>query len=186
MARFLAKYRNYSHGARSELVEHYATGRSKVLEKTLEAQFLPEAVTDHDKQVGLSSFGWKGLPEDRDTGGEVSPIRNLSLFDSERARIDNHWTDEEHDIVVKALRESTMLGVEFIECELPKPKAPWAGYDKLESPDQIAEIALATETPIDTVLAYERAHLNREDVIEVLSDLQDSAPAEDAPVVIEA
>lgn len=180
-------YGKYSVGIRSTVVEHYATGQQKTVIEGLEAQFENKGLTDQEVEIGLKTFNWPGLPEDRETGTLVSPISHLSVFDSESARKQYGWSDEDENLVVQTLRSNSGLGREFIEVEVPKAPAPWAGYDKLESADKIAEIALATETKLADVIAYELENRDREDVIDVLRDLLDSDDSEaESKVVIEA
>lgn len=169
MARFVARYAAYSHGVREEIAEQFARG-TRVIQKPLEAKFDPRGLTEFEKEKAQAELQFHGLPKDKETDSNVSPVSRMSLFDSEEAQKQNRWTDEEHDLVVNTLRESDRLGLDYIEVDSPKRPAPWASYDKLTDPEQIAELAVATGAPIADVLAYERENENRDDVIEALEE----------------
>lgn len=183
MARFVSRYQRYSHGVREEIAETFSRG-TRVLQRPLEAQFDPRGLTDYEKETAAGKLHFHGLPEDADTGIDVSPMSRMSLFDSEEAKKQYRWSDEEHDLVVDTLRESDRNGLDFIEVETPKRPAPWNGYDKLTDAEQIAKLTIATETPVETVLAYERENENRDDVIAALEEISEGT--EEKPVVIDA
>lgn len=181
MARFVSRYGAYSHGVREEIAEHFAKG-TRVIQRGLEAQFGAHGLTDDDVQYALQTLAFHGLPEDRDTGLEVSGRSRLSLFDSEKYAKEKKLTDEEHDLIVDTLRESERNGIDYVEI-VPLPATlPWNGYDKLTSAETIVEITIATETPVSSVLAYERENQNRADVIAALEEIGESE-AEDAVVI---
>lgn len=181
--RFVARYANYSHGVREEIVEQFARG-TRVIQKPLQAQFDTRGLTDFEKETAASQLSFHGLPKDEESDSDVLPYSRLSLFDSEAAQKQNRWTDEEHDLVVNTLLESDRLGIDYIAVESPKRPAPWNGYDKLTDAEQIVELTLATETPVADVLTYERENENREEVIAALEEiLEEGTPS---AVVIDA
>lgn len=184
MARFVAKYAGYVHGVRSEVLEHYATGQSKVLVRGLEATFNTRGLTDFEVEVGLTKLAHLGLAEDRDTEEHVSARSRLSLFDSEAASLENGWTDEEHDLVVRALRSSSENGLAYLEVETPRRPAPWSAYDSVTDVDRIIELIEATGSDPAYVAAYERENANRPEVLEAIEALGVDSSADE--VVIEA
>lgn len=183
MARFVSRYAGYSHGVREEIAEQFSRG-TRIIQRSLEAQFDRRGLTDYEKELAARELSFHGLPEDKDTGENVSPMSRLSLFDSEQAQKHFRWTDEEHDLVVQTLRESERLGLDYIEVAQPKRPAPWSGYDKLTDVDQIVELTIATETSPADVIAYERENEDREEVIAALEALLE--PAGDEEIVIDA
>lgn len=183
MARFVSRYGRYAHGVREEIVQQFPRG-TNVIQRGLEAQFEPDGLTDYEKEQAVERLNFHGLPEHADTAVDVSPVSRLSLFDSELAKKNFRWTDEEHDLVVETLRESDRLGLDYIEVDAKTRPVPWNGYDNLTDADRIVELALATETSITDVLAYERENQDREDVIAALEESLD--PAERDSVVIDA
>lgn len=183
-ARFVSRYRAYSHGIRDEDSELTSRGR-RVVERGLEAQFDPRGLTDYERETAASLMSFHGIPEDKESGRDVDVRGILSLFDSAKAKKHFKWTDEEEKLVVQTLRESERCGIDYVEVVQPRRPAPWGGYDKLTDVEQIVELAVATETPIGDVLAYERDNLNREDLIAALEELGATDPA-DGEVVITA
>jgi hypothetical protein len=183
MARFVAYGTRYSHGVQTEIVEHFASG-NKILQRTLEAQFDPQGITEHEVEQGSKVLQIHGLPEDRIEGSEVSPRSRLAVFDSKIAQKEQRWTEAEHDLVVETLRKSDRYGMDFIEVEPVKRPAPWNGYDKLESAEKIAELTLDTESDPAEVLKYERENADREEVIAELEALIGDTAEE--PITIEA
>ncbi len=176
MARFVAKYAKYSVGIRDAEVEHFATGREHVIQRGLEAQFEQGEASDYEVEIAVKSFSFTGLPEDREVGGNVHPRSRVGSFDSEVAKKRLEWTEEEHELILKELRSSDSYGVEFIEVEVPRRPAPWGGYDKLTDSEKVVDIAIATETDLAEVLAYERENLDRADVVSALESLLDEEP----------
>lgn len=183
MARFVARHARHSVGVRSEIVEQFARG-TRVIEKGLEAQFEPRGMSAYEKETAAKLLRFHGLPEDKETGTDVSPRSKMGLFDSEAAAKTFRWTQEDHDLVVETLRNDMGFGIDYVEIETPKRPAPWAAYDKLEDEDRIVETALEIEAPLADVLAYERENLNRPGLVKTLEDLL--AGETEPAVVIEA
>jgi hypothetical protein len=182
--RFVSIYTKFSHGVRDAEVEHYATGKQKVLVDALEAQFGPNGVTEEDHEQAVKSLHFPGLPEDRETEGLVDPRSRLGVWDSEAAQKAFRWTDSDTDLVLKELRESDQNiangGNVFLEIEVAKMPAPWSSYDRLEDANRIAELAIETETDLLEVIAYEKENRNRPEVISALAELLDSVESEPA------
>lgn len=182
MARFASRYAAYSHGVRDEIAEQFSRG-TRIIEKGLQAQFDPRGMTDFERESAAKQLSFHGLPEDKETGRDVEVYSRLSLFDSAWAAKQNKWTPEEEQLVVETLRESERFGIDYIELTQPKRPAPWGGYDKLTDIEQIVELAIATETPIADVLAYELDNQKREDLIALLEELGATDPADDEVVI---
>jgi hypothetical protein len=154
------------------------------VQRGLEAQFDPMGLTEYEKEQALERLSFHGLPMNSDTETEVSPVSRLSVFDSEAAKKEKRWDDEEHDLVVQTLRESDRNGLDFIEVDAKVRPAPWKTYDNLTDPEKIVELATEIGVPITDVLAYERENENREDVVTALEEALD--PADASAVVIDA
>lgn len=185
MARFVSRYGAYSHGVREEVAEYFATGR-RVLQKGLQAQFVSAGLTDDEARYALEVLQFHGLPEDRDTGSNVSGRSRLSVFDSERYAKEHKLTDEESELIVTTLRESDRIGLDYVEIT-PQPAAlPWNGYDKLTDPAMIVELTVATETAVADVLAYELENQNRDKVVSALEEILEESTDEEDAVVIDA
>lgn len=167
-ARFVARYGAFSVGIQDEIREFYATGKSKVLQRRIDANFQNRLVTDEDFAVALATFTFPGLPEDFDTNTLVSPRYRVSVWDSEIAKRDEGFTDEEIELIISKLREDPSYGYDFVEVDVPKKKAPFPTYDDLEDIEQIVAIVKGAGLSIDEVVEYEKENRNREDLIKAL------------------
>jgi hypothetical protein len=184
MARFVSRYKEYSHGVQNEIREYFATGHDRVVQKHIEAKFQHGLVTDEDYEAALSILPFSGLPEDRDTEGLVSPRSRLSVFDSEIAQFENGWTDAETELVIDSLRNSSEKGSAYLEIEKVPLETPWANYDSIESPEKIVEVALMIGADLAAVIAYEKENRNAAPVVYALEEAK--AVLEADSVVIEA
>lgn len=178
-------YGGYSHGVRPEVSEFFATG-ARVLVKGLEAQFAPGGLTEDEVKFALGVLHLHGLPQDVDTGAEISGRSRLSLFDTDEYAKEQKLTDADRDLVVSTLRESNRNGLDYVEI-VPQPAVvPWGGYDKLDDAARIVELAVETETSLETVLAYERENKNRKTVVAAIEQELALQGADEQPVVINA
>lgn len=168
MARFVSPHRNYSHGVRDFLPQRLGPyGDHLPEQKALEAQFGPDLRTDEDVALAKSSFKFRGLPI-WENGQEVDPIYRISVFDSEVAKLQLGWTDDEEALVVDALRNHGPIGQMYVE-RVPVPAAtPWNGYDELDDAERIVDLAVGTNADIAAVIAYEKENQNRSYVVEAL------------------
>lgn len=182
MARFISRSPKFSAGVRGEIREDFATGQHRIVQTALEARFDRRVPTDYEKEIGAAHFSFPGVPEDRDTRTDVSPFSRISGFDSEQARVQNGWTEDEETLVVESLRSHPQYGSMLLEVEEPRRPAPWAGYDAL-APDRIALAVQATGVDVREVIAYEQENENRE---AVLADLELLLEDEPSPVTVEA
>lgn len=172
--RFVSKIRNYSHGIRGEQFEFVATpgGRmeKRVIQRGLEAQFEGRGLTDYEREVGITQLTHKGLPEDRDTRIDISPISRLSVFDTEKAQREQGWSDEDRELVEKTLLESLEHGQAYIHVPTAARPEPWRGYDKLTVEQIVDTLNLGVvDVELSEVIAYERENANREELLSELT-----------------
>jgi hypothetical protein len=168
MARFVSPHRNYSHGVRAEKLQRLGPyGEHLPAEKALEAQFGPDYRSDEDLALAKSTFKFRGMPI-YENGQPVDPAYRVSVFDSERTKLQNGWTDEEEALVVDALRHNGPIGKMYIEVVPATVDKPWNGYDNLEDAYRIVELALDIDADLAQVIAYEEQNSNRDRVLEAL------------------
>lgn len=148
----------------------------------LVALFTHNLLTRDDAEEAKSRMHIRGTTED-EAGRPIDPAYRLSVFDSEVAQLQNGWTDEETDLVVAKLRSLLNRG-DVIEIEPEPVVKPWNGYDAIEEPDRIVELALAVEADLAKVLAYEKANKARPEVIDALR--AEIADGEEESVVVHA
>jgi hypothetical protein len=175
MARFVSSHRNYSHGIRGHVAAHLGPDGKMVPEqRDLSADFTPDLRNDDDTAFAMSNLKFRGLPIFED-GRPVEPHYRISVFDSEIAKLQNGWTDDEEALVVEGLRTRGPIGQMYVEY-VPEPAAkPWNGYDELEDPARIVELAKAIDADFAAVLQYEKENKARGTVIEALEEAQAEA-----------
>jgi hypothetical protein len=183
MARFVSQHRNFSHGVRNGVPAHLGPdGRMKPEVTPLSAQFTPDLRTDEDLAFALSTFNFRGLPI-YESGKEIGGSYRVSVFDSEIARMQNGWTEDDEAEVVAVLRDSSMNGTAFAEL-VPEPAVkPWNGYDEVEDAARILELALAIDADLQKVLQYETENQNRPAVV---AELKAAIAAADETIVVSA
>jgi hypothetical protein len=164
------------------LVEDYATGKQKVLIPHLEAQFSVAGLSDEDYYEGSRRLTFRGLPFDAETEQNVDPRSRMGVFDSAEVQKHLRWSDADHDLVVEGLRNSPMLGIDFVELEHAVRPAPWKGYDSTDEAE-IPALIKATGTDPAEVIAYERENQKRPAILEAVNDLLSE---QEKPVVVEA
>ena len=175
--RFVARFRNYSVGVQSEVLEHYGTGETKVLKKHVEASFRHGLLDDDAYAVALQSFKFGGLPEDFDTNQNVRPRFRCTVWDSEYAKRVDGLTDEEVEMVVEKLRQTA--GPNHVELVKQKTREPFPNYDTF-SEDEVLQLVDALRLDPAVVVEYERENQNRESLIGKL------LAEEEETVVVEA
>lgn len=168
MARFVSPHRNYSHGIREHLPQRLGPyGDHLPEQKALEAAFGPDLRTDEDVALAKSVFKFRGLAI-YENGQPVDPTYRISVFDSEIAKMQNGWTDEEESLVVEGLRNNGPIGQMYVERLPVAASVPWNGYDELTDVTRIVDLAVGTNADLDAVAKYERENQNRSDVLEAL------------------
>lgn len=178
-ARFISRYGKPSIGVQSLIKESYATGQSKVLKKRIDANFHNSLVTDEDFAVALSSFHFPGLPFSEETQSHVSPRYRTSVWDSEWARANEGWTDDEIALIIEKLR--SRVGPELLELSIPKAGAPFPTYDECK-PEEILQILKVAGIPAEKAIAYEKENANRADLLKKLEGVE----VDDDAVVVQA
>jgi len=168
MARFVSSHRAYSHGVRNHVPAHLGPDGKMVPEQhPLQAQFTPDLRTDEDTAVAMAHLQFRGLPIFED-GREIGPFYRISVFDSEVARLQNGWTEEDEALVVETLRTSGPIGSMYVEVVAAKADKPWNGYDDIKEADRIVELAVGISADLQKVVQYERENLARPEVIAAL------------------
>lgn len=169
MARFVSPHRNYAHGVRAERDAYLGPdGRMVPAQTFLSADFSPDLREDSDVTLAKSVFTFRGLAI-HENGQTVDPTYRVSVFDSEVAKLQNGWTDEDEAFVVDTLRNRGPIGQMYVEVLPVQADKPWNGYDDLDDAARIAELALAINADLEQVSLYESQHANRADVLEALT-----------------
>lgn len=168
--RFVSKYANYMLHARRQIVESYATGESRVIQKQLLAAFEVGLVNGEERALARSHFSFNGFAQEQDLVTVVEPDARISAFDSRLAQAQNGWTDEERELVEKELIENARrLPDDLFVMEEILLSPPWPNYDRFAG--DVSQLLMKIEDDgydLDATLAYERENQNRSDVIYML------------------
>ncbi len=191
-ARFVSKGGNYSTGPfgfREGEVEHYATGREKIVTHHRDVQFSNRDVKDIDYETAVaSSLQFTGLPFDKDTEQHVSIRQLLGVWDSRVAR--QTMPAEDVELCIRGLRASDRLGLDFVEVLVAALKPPWPAYDQMPRRNtadiqKIVDRAIENGCDMNDVIAYEAENKASAKLLDLLNEALDTDPAE-AEVVITA
>jgi hypothetical protein len=180
-ARFVSRYGNYSVGAQSKIAEHFGTGEERVLKRRIDAQFHRSLVSDEDLALAIQSFHFTGLPFNEETNSNISPRFRVSVWDSEWARINEGWEEDEIALMIQKLRNDPGLGTDHVEVAATRAAEPFPNYDDLSIEDILSIVKLASIDPA-TVIAYEVENQNRKELLDRFAGVT----ADDDTVVVSA
>lgn len=155
MARYIARSAKYGIGVREADFDHYGTE----IKKKLIAQFQQGACLDHEIEVGLKTFTFRGLPDG------VPPETRLAVFDTRDFQKAHRLTDEEREQIEFFLDHHDALGNEYIKVEEIRAAKPFPSYDE-KSPEEILELIEQIGTDPDVAYAYEAENEGRDELLE--------------------
>lgn len=152
--------------------------------RKLVAQFTRGGAPDWVLQAAQERFDFRGR-------GDGEPISMMvGVFDSAAAAKAHKWTEEEHDAVVRELRDTS--NPYWVIVEQPKVPAPWPTYDKLSvqgqrTSEKVAaknlELAAEIGVSVADMVAYERQNRNDAKIIalyeQALEEQQAAQPDEE-------
>ncbi|MFA5052998.1 MAG: hypothetical protein WC565_03000 [Parcubacteria group bacterium] len=202
MARFIAKYRRYRLGVRKPLSELLAGGQRRIIRHGVVAEFQHGIAREYEREAARKLLKIVGTTIEQDEVTPVDPFSGpgcrLSVYDTDDPMLNKQWAEME--LVEKAapgtvrkdveefMRSYGANGIDYIEVEPVKVPAPWPKYDSLVKQgrrsiemvaEQIVETAKLMGLDPETVLHYERGHLNRSEVIAALEELVAAPEAEE-------
>lgn len=128
---------------------------------------------------GTTVSGEPGNP-----GTENDPIHRVAYFDTVEEQRSNGWTDEFREEIERKLLTHKFYGIDFIHVDAPELTPPWPKYDDLVAhgrrtpqmvAEKIAEKVREDGYDAEAVVAYERAKLNRHEVIDAILGVEESA-----------
>ena len=156
--------------------------------RKLVAQFTRGGAPDWVLQAAQERFDFRGR-------GADEPISLMvGVFDSAAAAKAHKWSEEEHDAVVRELRDTA--NPYWIIVEQPKVPAPWKSYDKLtvqgqRTSEKVAaknlELAAETGATVEDMIAYERQNRNDAKILALYEQaLEEQRAGEPAEELVEA
>jgi len=168
--RFVSKYAKYMVNVRGPVVEYYATGQSKEIQRALVAAFDVALVDGEERALARQHFSFNGFAQEADMVTIVEPDARISAYDTRLAQTEQGWTDEERELVEQVLTENARrLPEDLILVEEVRLAPPWPTYDRF--PGDAKQLLRKVEEDgysFDDVLAYERENENRPEVIDLL------------------
>lgn len=183
----ICPYPRYRMNVRSEVKDRDERGMEYVKKPRLYVQFMHGGhCPDWAKQMALQKFQWRGLPYAQD------PLTRLGWWDDAIVQREHGWSDEDMDI----LRETLIKNEDrhpYMIVEAPGMEPPWPAYDELKVQgrrnksvvtEKVLEGISVTGVDRDYVVAYEKANLNRDWLIEAVENFRPIV--EDEVEVVEA
>src|SRR5262252_9321479 len=166
--RVAAKYGRLVVSCQRDIVEHFATGVSRVVQRSLDAQFTPGGLQPFERELALAKWEFKGLYQEADEATHVQPDYRIGVFDSVEAQLNNLWTDEER-LLVEAVLSDPSRSADVLVLPRTTLTPPWPRYDDFNGTvRQLIKKLMEDGHDLEQVLAYEEASQNREPVLDAL------------------
>ena len=170
--RFVSKYGRFGVQIRPERAEPLGTGEVRVLQTPIYAMFKPEGLEPMERELAVARWKFNGSYLEQDEVSLVPPDYRIGVFDSERAQLDNGWTDHEREEVERTLIDLSERFGEILVIPKTVIPPPWPRYDDFKgSIDQLLARLVEDGHDLDAVLTYERATQDRDEVVEGLEAL---------------
>jgi len=169
--RFVSKYGRLVVQIRPEIVEPFATGQVRVIQRGILAQFAPYGLTAEERDFALGRFNFQGWYQEQDEASMVPLDYRIGLFDSDAAARELGWEDETKRFVDEQLTALEYYG-DVAPCPVIVLTPPWPKYDSYRgSPAQLIRKLIDEGHDLNYVLAYEHSDgPRRPAVIDALVD----------------
>jgi len=168
--RYVSKYAKYMINVRKPIIEYYATGQQSTIQSEITAVFDVGLVSGDERALARSHFSFNGFSQEQDEVTIVEPDARISAYDTRLAQIENGWSDEERELVERALNEEAQrLPDDMIAIEETRTLPPWPNYDSFKgSRDQLLSKIEEDGFDFAQALAYERENQNRPEIVAAL------------------
>ena len=143
------------------------------------ARFRPE-FNQHDLEVALQSFQFRGAFQHEDEATPVHPAHRLSVYDTdeeyERSQQEEApWDGDTKALVEQRLLQAGSYGRSFVVVPEMEMDPPWPKYPlepDVDATDLVMTVHTVIGIPFEEVLAYEESKWGpqREDVIQALQN----------------
>lgn len=170
MARFISPWGEYGLSCRRQVMVALGAGMAEERQTPLYAQFHPGGLLAHERELAFATWSWNGQAQEADEATPYPPDYRIGVYDTERAKEANGWTDEEHDLVLAALRKRAGETNDLLEVPATMTSPPWPRYDEYRgSPAALVRKLVDEGYSLGDVLEYERATQNRDNVVSALA-----------------
>lgn len=176
--RFVSRFGRFGVQIRPERSEPLGTGEIRVLQTPIYAMFYPEGLEPIERELAIARWHFNGLYQEQDEVTMVPPDYRIGIFDSERAALDNGWSQHEREEVERVLSDLAERYGDIIVVPATLIPPPWPRYDDYTgSTAKLMQRLVEDGHDLDAVLTYEKATQKREDVITALEALIADADA---------
>jgi hypothetical protein len=177
--RFVSQYPGFTVGIQSERRRLDMDGGSVVTRPGFWCEFRSGAMNQHDLEVALQHFQFKGLFQHEDEATPVHAAYRIAVFDTDeeyqrRLDGDDEWSLEFKALVEQRLLNAPSYGRSFVVVPEQTLEPPWPKYPAgdVDADDLVLTVHNVLGIPFEDVLAYEESKWGerRENVIEALND----------------
>jgi hypothetical protein len=168
--RFVAQYSNFNINIRNPKKRYTDFGVDEI-EPEIIAQFDRGNWNQHDLEVALRVFQFKGLFQHEDEATPVPPTYRLAVYDTDEQAELQDWDEETKAMVEQRLLTAQSFGRDFVLVEEVAMEPPWPTYDSYEGrAEDVAMQVLDLGFDPEQVIAYEESKWGqkRPDVVEAL------------------
>lgn len=150
------------------------------IEEPMIAQFDKLGLLPHEEELALAKLNFSTLPEN------VHPLTRVGVFDSEAYCLD-HYDDPDvrNEMQVKIdkalIEKQEKFPSHFIVVEEPRAAKPWPTYDE-ETVEDILKLQERLAYPAELVRRYEQENQDRQEIVQAMTELEQSGQAEDITV----
>ena len=183
--RFISKYDNYSICYQRDVINYFGDGNSQEVKPLLNCQFRVAGLNPWEMEAARAQFINRGLGTYEDHVTPEDPAGRFSVFDTVSFQGEHSLDDGTREKIENwLLNERWECGTHYIHVEAPKLTAPWPNYDDLPA-ENIAALAINIGC-LPEALAYEKANLNRPEVIAEIEECMAPDPSDDPAELIAA
>jgi hypothetical protein len=169
--RFVSKYGRHTVQCRPEIMEAFATGQVRILQKGILCHFEPFKCSPEEREFALSTFAFQGWYQEQDEATMFPLDYRIGLYDTKEAASDGNWDDATRDYVEQFLIDLERYG-DIAKCPEVVLTPPWPKYDTYKgSPQQLIRKLVDEGHDLNDVLNYEASDgPQRQPIIDALID----------------
>jgi hypothetical protein len=169
--RFVSKYGRHTVQCRAEIMEAFATGQVRILQKGILCHFEPYKCTPEEREFALNSFSFQGWYQEADEATMVPLDYRIGLYDTNEGARDGNWDEATKTYVEEFLVALQYYG-DIAKCPEIVMTPPWPKYDTYRGqPAQLIRKLVDEGHDLNYVLAYESSDgPQRQSVIDALVD----------------
>jgi len=170
--RFVSKYGRFGLQIQAQIEEAYASGLTRITQRGLYAMFDPVGLRPDERELAITTWSFNGLGQLEDEATTITPDHRIGRFDTEEAAEREGWDVDERVLVEQTLMQYCLTSLDVMLVAEATVPPPWPNYDIYAGGTKALVRKLIDEGyQLEDVLAYERTHQQRDDVILALEEL---------------